>query len=149
MQDTHLRIKKANSSMESKDNVNKKRHWEPQVAQMPHMNVLDLSVFPCMSKGHSDKSRKSGGLKVLSEAEIWKNAESMWKELPNCKVASGYIQAYRISEKVMKEKGDNKFLGAGGSIHTNVRTDFYETENGLARKDKKRCCFTKPNTLCL
>ena len=24
-------------------------HWEPQAAQMPHMNALDLSVFPCMS----------------------------------------------------------------------------------------------------
>ena len=28
-------------------------HWEPQAPQMPHMNVLDLSVFPNMSKRHS------------------------------------------------------------------------------------------------
>jgi hypothetical protein len=27
-------------------------HWEPQAAQMPHMNVLDLSVFPSMSRSH-------------------------------------------------------------------------------------------------
>jgi hypothetical protein len=46
---------------------------------MPHMNVLDLPVFPCMPKRHSDKSRESGGLKVLSEAEIWKNAESSYQ----------------------------------------------------------------------
>jgi hypothetical protein len=60
------------------------------------------------------------------------------EELPNCKVASGYIQAYLIAEKVIKEKRDNKFLGVGRSIHTNVRTDFYETDNGLARKDKEK-----------
>jgi hypothetical protein len=105
---------------------------------MPHINVVNLSVFPCVSKRHSGKSRESGGLKVLSEAEIWKNAESGWKKLPNCKVAPGYIQAYRIAEKVIKEKGDNKFLGVGGSIHTNARTDFYETDNGLARKGKEK-----------
>jgi hypothetical protein len=113
-------------------------HWQSQAAQMPRMNVLDLSVFQCMSTRHTDKSRESGGSKVLSEAEIWKNAESVWKELPNCMVASGYVQAYRIAEKVIKEKGDNRFLGAGGSIHTNVRTDFYETDSGLARKDKEQ-----------
>jgi hypothetical protein len=40
---------------------------------------------------------------------------------------------------VIKEKGDNKcLLGVGGSIHTNVRTDFYETDNELAGKDKKK-----------
>jgi hypothetical protein len=39
---------------------------------------------------------------------------------------------------VIKEKGDNKFFGVGKSIHTNVRTDFYEIDNGLARRDKER-----------
>jgi hypothetical protein len=29
-------------------------HWQPQAAQMPqHMNVLDLSVSPCMSRCHT------------------------------------------------------------------------------------------------
>jgi hypothetical protein len=27
--------------------------WEPQAAQMPHSNNLDLAVFPMMSKRHS------------------------------------------------------------------------------------------------
>jgi hypothetical protein len=36
------------------------------------------------------------------------------------KVDPGYVQAYRISEKVIKEIGDNKFLCVGGSIHSNV-----------------------------
>ena len=68
---------------------------------------------------------------------IWTNAESVWKELPNCNIASGYIQAYRIAKKVIEEKGDNKFLGFG-SIHTNVTTDFYKTDNGMARKDREK-----------
>jgi hypothetical protein len=55
-----------------------------------------------------------------------------------CKVPSIYTQGYRIAEKVIKEKGDNKFFGVGKSIHTNVRTDFYEIDNGLARRDKER-----------
>jgi hypothetical protein len=37
------------------------------------------------------------------------------------------LSYYRESEQ---RKGDNKFLGVGGSINTNVRTDFYETNNG-------------------
>ena len=35
-------------------------HWEPQAAQMPHMNVLDLSVFPCMSRRHTEACRETG-----------------------------------------------------------------------------------------
>jgi hypothetical protein len=41
-------------------------HWEPQAAQMPHMNVLNLSVFPTVSRRHTQLARKRGDLKVLS-----------------------------------------------------------------------------------
>jgi hypothetical protein len=105
---------------------------------MPHINVLDLSVFPCISKRHTYQSGESGGLEELSEVEIRKHVESVRKELPKCKVASGYIQAYHIAEKKIEEKVDNTFFGAGGSIHSNVRTDFYETASGLARKDNEK-----------
>jgi hypothetical protein len=112
-------------------------HWKPQAAQMPHMNVLDLSVFPCMSKRHTQKSRECGGSRVLPVDEIWENAEDVWKELPNSKVASAYVQAYRIADKVIQAKGDNEFLGSGGNIHCGIRNDFKFTANGLERKDKK------------
>jgi hypothetical protein len=46
-------------------------HREPQAAQMPHMNVLNLSVFLNMSRRHVQLARKRGGLKVLSENDIW------------------------------------------------------------------------------
>jgi hypothetical protein len=115
-------------------------HWEPQAPQMPHMNVLDLSVFPCMSRRHIDKCREVGGLKVLPEDDIWENAELVWNQLPNSKIASGYIQAYRIAEKVIRAKGNNDFLGNGmrsEGIHAGVRDDFFETHNGLSGKDGK------------
>ena len=95
---------------------------------MPHMNVLDLSVFPSMSRRHIDKSRECGGLHVLAEDQIWETD----------KISTAYVQAYRISDKVIKTKGYNDFLGNGGSIHTDVRKDFNVTDaGGLARKDKK------------
>jgi hypothetical protein len=112
-------------------------YWEPQASQMPHMNVLDLSVFPCMSKRHTIKSRECGGRRVLPEDEIWQNAQDVWNKLPNSNVASAYVQAYRIADKVIQAKGDNKFLGAGGNIHCGIRKDFKSTANGLERFDKK------------
>jgi hypothetical protein len=104
---------------------------------MPHMNVLELSVFPCMSKRHTKKSWECGGRRVLPTDEIWQNAQDVWKELPNCNVASAYVQAYRIADKVIQAKGDNKFLGSGGSIHCGIRNDLKKTANGIERIDKK------------
>ena len=121
-------------------------HWEPQAAQMPDMNVLDLSVFPSMSRRHIQKCREVGGLKVLSQDEIWDNALAVWNALPNSKIGSAYVQAFRIADKVIKAKGDNKFLGSGGQgIHCGVRDDFKETAGGLARIDEKR--FPAPEPL--
>ena len=56
-------------------------HWEPQAAQMPHMNVLDLSVFPNMSRRHIALSRDHGGLCMLSEDDIWEGAKNVWENL--------------------------------------------------------------------
>ena len=118
-------------------------HWEPQAPQMPHMNVLDLSVFPAMSRRHIALARSMGGLRVLNEDEIWAAAEKVWRDLPSCKIASGYVQAYRIAEKIIKVKGDNGFLGSNGTPHVGIRKDFHETEKGLSRKDGK--VFGAPN----
>jgi ABC-type branched-subunit amino acid transport system substrate-binding protein len=74
---------------------------------------------------------------VLPEDEIWQNAQDVWKELPNWKVASAYVQADRIADKVIQAKGDKKFLGSGGSIHCGITNNFRPTENGFERFDKK------------
>ena len=117
-------------------------HWEPQALQMPHMNNLDLSVFPMMSRRHTQMARDRGGLHVLKEDEIWEATELVWKELPNSKIASGFVQAHRIAKKVVAAKGDNNFLGPSGKnstgIGSNVRRDFEATKMGLKRKDGKK-----------
>jgi hypothetical protein len=65
------------------------------------------------------------------------NAEDVWKELPNPKMASAYVQAYRI-DKVIQAKGDDKFLGSGEIIHYGIRKDFKFTANGIERIHKIR-----------
>jgi hypothetical protein len=112
-------------------------HWEPQAAQMPHMNVLDLSVFPNMSRRHAQLARKRGGLKVLSENEIWAAAKRVWEDLESAKIASGFIQAHRLAKEVIKHDGGNEFLGVGGGISVGIRDDFHQTAKGLKRKDGK------------
>ena len=104
---------------------------------MPYMNVLDLSIFPEMSCRHIKKSRDRGRLRVLREDNIWEVATEVWNQLPYAKVASGYIQAYRITAEMIKAKGDKNFLGVGGTPHVGVRSDFKEnaTRSGLTRKD--------------
>lgn len=102
-------------------------------------HVLDWSAFPCLSRRHIQKCRQAGGLKVLPQNDIWNNARELWnKELPNCKIASGYIRAYRVADKVIRAKGSNSFLRTSRDsegIHTGVNTDFYSTDNGMERKD--------------
>jgi hypothetical protein len=59
----------------------KERSWhlEPQAQQMPHMNNLDVLVFPMMSKQHDKEVDReyAGGLHVLKEDEIWATAEKV------------------------------------------------------------------------
>jgi hypothetical protein len=58
-------------------------HWEPQAPQMPHLDVLDLSVFPAMSRWHTALVRACGGLGVLKEDEIREAAEQVWRDFPS------------------------------------------------------------------
>jgi hypothetical protein len=68
------------------------------------------------------------------EDETWQNAEDTWKQLPSSKVASAYVQAYRIADKVIQAKGNNKLLVSGGKHPSH----FKFTENGGERIDKRR-----------
>ena len=46
---------------------------------MPHINVLDLSVFPAMSRRHSHMVRSLHGTRVVNEEdEIWASAVRVW-----------------------------------------------------------------------
>ena len=111
--------------------------WEPQAPQMPHSNVLNLSVFPAISRRHCAIVRKTGGLHVVKEDTIWEAAQQVWADLPNCKIARGYVHAYRLMEKVIADKGDNAFLGKEKGLSCEIRKDFHDTLWGIRRKDGK------------
>ena len=116
--------------------------WEPQGPQMPHINVLDLAVFPAMSRRHCHKARALHGTRVLTEDEIWEQALSVWNELPSSKIANAFVLAKRFAEKIIATKGGNNFLtGHDGLIHSGVRADFIDTEDGNVRRDIKTIPF--------
>ena len=88
-----------------------------------------------MSRCHSNLSRREGGMKMLTENEIWRAAMQVWEEIPCAKIASAYVQANRIARRVIKMGGSNDFLAVKGSISVGVRDDFQQTKHGLRRKD--------------
>ena len=48
---------------------------------------------------------------------------------------SGFIQAYRLIERIIEHRGDNSFLsGSINRIRTGVSIDFYPIDKGLTRK---------------
>ena len=75
-------------------------------------------------------------MQVLKEDEIWSAAAQVYKDLPSCKIVSGFIQAYMLSDRIIEHKGDNTFLAGGsGGIRTGASNNFYPTDKGLTRKD--------------
>jgi len=107
-------------------------HWIPQAPQMPHMNNLDLAVFPAMSKRHSRLIRESTD-RCAKPDEIWNAAYRVWCDLPSATIARGFVLAYRVAEKVVKCKGENGFLH-DSTFHSNVRKDFADTPKGVKSK---------------
>jgi hypothetical protein len=116
--------------------------WEPQGPQMPHINVLDLAVFPAMSRRHCHLARSLHGTRVLKEDEIWDAAMTVWDSLPCSKIANLFVLAKRIAERIISTKGGNDFLsGVDGTIHSGIRADFAETEDGNVRRDGDYIAF--------
>jgi hypothetical protein len=83
--------------------------WEPQALQMPHLNNLDLAVFPMMSKHHSALLQNYLIVQAPTD-EIWRTAEQVWMDLGSAEIACGFILAYRIAKKVIDCGGENTFL---------------------------------------
>jgi hypothetical protein len=102
---------------------------------MPHMNNLALAVFPAMSRRHAELLRSLNGNRMANPEKVWAAAKEVWDDLPSATIARGFILAFRIAEKVVKNKGSNNFLqGKDGSLHSDVRRDFYDTTKGIAKK---------------
>ena len=97
-----------------------------------HTYVLDLALFPKMSRNHCELVRKVGGTKVLQEDESWNGAQAVWHTMPSCDIARSFVLSYRTAKKIVEVKGDNYFLsGKKGGLHANVRKDFMDTETGI------------------
>ena len=109
------------------------RGWklELQAPQGPYTNVLDLQVFPAMSKKHSEL------LQIFNNTEadtdrIWKIAMEIWKGISSSMIARSFLLAYRIMRKLIETKGDTDWL-KNGAPHCHVRRDFYDTERGVMK----------------
>jgi hypothetical protein len=98
--------------------------WRPSAGGLDPSNVMFKSL---------------GGAEVAGCCRRIKYGKTPKKygtnEPPNSKVASTYVHAYRIADKIIQAKGVNKFLGSGGSIHCGIGNDFKVTENSIERKD--------------
>jgi hypothetical protein len=79
---------------------------ELQAPQGPYTNVLDLQVFPAMSKRYSEL------LQVFSNTEadkdrIWKIAIGiLWNTMTSSMVARVFLLAYRIMGKIVETQED-------------------------------------------
>jgi len=90
---------------------------------------------------------RGGGLHVLKEDKIWEVAQQVWADLPNCKIARGYVHAYQIAEKVITHNGDNSFLAKEKGLLCGITADFHDTLWGIRCKDGKKIAPPTPVNL--
>ena len=112
----------------------KSQGWtcQQQAPQMPHMNNLDLAVFPSMSRRHADLLWSRNGNRMADPDKVWEAAKAVWDDLPSASIAQGFILAFHFAENVVHNKGSNSFLhGKDGSLHSDERRDFCKTANGI------------------
>ena len=104
---------------------------ELQAPQGQYINVLDLQVFPAMSKRHSELLQVHTNTEADKE-HIWKIALAIWITMTSSMVARAFLLAYRIMGKIVETKGDTDWL-KNGAPHCNVRRDYADTERGIKR----------------
>ena len=110
-----------------------RRSWklELQAPQGPHTNVLDLQVFPAMSKKHSELLQVYNNTEVDID-RIWKITYEIWKGITSSMVARAFLLAYRIMGKIVETKGDTDWL-RNGAPHCHVRRDYVDTDRGVMK----------------
>ena len=104
---------------------------ELQAPQGPYTNVLDLQVFPSMSKRHSELLQIYNNTEADTD-RIWAIALSIWNGLTSAMIARAFILAYRIMGKIIETKGDTNWL-KDGAPHCNVRRDYQDTDRGVMK----------------
>ena len=76
---------------------------------MPHMNNLDLADCPAMLRQHADLLRSFNDNRMADPDKVRAAAKEVRDDLPSATIARGFIFAFRIAEKVVKNKGFNIF----------------------------------------
>jgi hypothetical protein len=107
----------------------KRRNWqlELQAPQGPYSNVLDLQLYPAMSKRHSFLLQHTDA--EASKDRTWGVAKQVWDTCSFAMICRAFIHAYRIMKKIMHEESGNSWLSTGAS-HCNVRADFVDNATG-------------------
>ena len=98
----------------------------------PYTNVLDLSLFPMMSKRHSAKLQIWNSTEA-SLSRIWETVGDVWNSTSSASVARSFVHAYRVMKLIIHENGNNAWLSEG-TPHCGVRQDFVDTDDGIRRK---------------
>ena len=115
--------------------------WEPQEAQMPYSNWLDLLVFPLLSRRHAHLlAEKRQGRTPATHDEINDTAHNAFWNIEGANVATAAVLMYRLMEEVISTGGGTHFLTETRGTHRGVRNDFTWTKDGtgLCRKDGKK-----------
>ena len=89
-----------------------------------------------MSRNHSRLLRDHHGKTPPSPDVITETAIKLFWSLPSAAIAEAHVLAYRVAQKVIKERGGNHFLDEDG-VHAGIRRDFYRTDTGIKRVDGK------------
>jgi hypothetical protein len=101
------------------------RGWklEHQAPQGPYTNVLDLQMFPAMSKRHSELLQMYSNNEANTD-RIRKVAQQVWKSGSSSMVmvSRAFIHAYRIMEIIIQNEGHNHWL-IDGTPNSNIRRD--------------------------
>jgi hypothetical protein len=71
---------------------------------MPYANNLDLVVFPCMLKRHTQLLQQHGN-SVIPNDKIWKAAQEVGNDLESYVIARVLVLACIIAAKVIKGEG--------------------------------------------
>ena len=79
----------------------------PQIG--PYTNVLDLYLFPMMSKRHSEKLQVYNNTEE-SKKQIWITVVDVWASTSSADVARSFVLAYRVMDLIIRENGSNAWL---------------------------------------
>ena len=103
---------------------------------MPHGNVLDLSVFPAMSRIYCNLIREKEGLRAASNNDMCNCAKEVWDAIPNEKRGHAFVQYWSTLSTVIKGKGGNVFVVTVRTMHCGVSKYFNPAKNGISPINK-------------